>query len=296
MIQRVTQATLIRELQASIARVQRQLLVAQDTVSSQKRLHEASDDPAAVARVNRLRGETRALTALSGNVAFGTTVLGAEDASLDLAEAVMTRAREIATQQASGLMSPEARQQAAEEVKELERSLLALGNTAVGGRYVFGGLVSGAAPFANFDDPGFDPTTAYTGPSDPFVIRSGTDQSLRLTTAGNQVFGQSLLALDNLRQTLEAGNAPVTSLDEIENGAATLRAERASVGARLARVQRLGQEISNALDNVRKELGRLEDADLALAISDLVQLQTALQATLAVGSALQTSILDYVNP
>jgi len=296
MIQRVTQATLIRELQASVARMQRQLVVAQETVSSQKRLLEASDDPAAVARVNRLRGETRALTALSDNVAFGTAVLGAEDAGLEQAETIMTRAREIATQQASGLTSPVARQQAAEEVTELERSLLALGNTAVGGRYVFGGLVSGAPPFANFDDPGFAPATAYTGPGDPFVIRSGTDQSLRLTTAGNQVFGESLLAIDNLRQTLEAGTAPVASLDEIENGAATLRAERASVGARLARAQSRDQEISGALNNVRKALGGLEDADLTIAISDLVQLQSALQATLAAGSALQTSILDYVNP
>jgi len=296
MIQRVTQATLIRELQASVARMQRQLVVAQETVSSQKRLLEASDDPAAVARVNRLRGETRALTALSDNVAFGTAVLGAEDAGLEQAETIMTRAREIATQQASGLTSPVARQQAAEEVTELERSLLALGNTAVGGRYVFGGLVSGAPPFANFDDPGFAPAIAYTGPGDPFVIRSGTDQSLRLTTAGNQVFGESLLAIDNLRQTLEAGTAPVASLDEIENGAATLRAERASVGARLARAQSRDQEISRALNNVRKALGGLEDADLTIAISDLVQLQSALQATLAAGSALQTSILDYVNP
>lgn len=296
MIQRVTQATLIRELQASVARMQRQLVVAQETVSSQKRLLEASDDPAAVARVNRLRGETRALTALSDNVAFGTAVLGAEDAGLEQAETIMTRAREIATQQASGLTSPVARQQAAEEVTELERSLLALGNTAVGGRYVFGGLVSGAPPFANFDDPGFAPATAYTGPGDSFVIRSGTDQSLRLTTAGNQVFGESLLAIDNLRQTLEAGTAPVASLDEIENGAATLRAERASVGARLARAQSRDQEISGALNNVRKALGGLEDADLTIAISDLVQLQSALQATLAAGSALQTSILDYVNP
>lgn len=295
MIERVTQATLLRELQASVTRLQRQLVKAQETVSSQKRLLEASDDPTGAARANRLRGETRALMALRDGVAFGTAVLGAEDAALDQGEAILTRAREIATQQASGLTTAAARQQAAEEVAELERSMLALGNTAVAGRYVFGGLASGAAPFANLDDPGFDPAAAYTGPSDPFVIRSGADQSLRLTTAGDQVFGQSLVALDNLRQTLAAGDAPVTSLDEIETGAATLRAERASVGARLARSQSRDQEIAGALDGARKALGAIEDADLTISISDLVQLQSALQATLAAGSALQTSILDYVH-
>ena len=295
MIERVTQATLLRELRASVARLQRQLVEAQETVSSQKRLHEASDDPAGAARANRLHGETRALTALRDGVAFGTGVLGAEDAALDQGQALLTRAREIAAQQSSGLMTAAARQQAAEEVAEIERSLLALGNTAIGGRYVFGGLASGAAPFANLDDPGFDPATAYTGPSDPFVITAGASQSIRLTTPGGQVFGQSLVALDNLRQTLAAGDAPVTSLDEIETGAVTLRAERASVGARLARSQSRDQEIVGAIDGARKALGAVEDADLTMAISELVQLQSALQVTLAAGSTLQTSLLDYVR-
>jgi len=294
-IERVTQATLLRELQASVTRLQAQLVTAQEIVSSQKRLREASDDPAGAARANRLHGEVSALTALRNGVSFGTAVLGAEDGALGQGQAILTRASEIATQQASGLITTAERQQAAQEVTELERSLLALGNTAIAGRHVFGALASGAAPFASLDDPGFDPATAYTGPSDPFVIRAGADQSIRLTTPGNQVFGQSLVALDNLRQTLAAGNAPVASVDEIQTGAAALSAERASVGARLGRLQNRDQEIAGALDATNKELSSIEDADLTIAISNLVQLQNALQATLAAGSALQTSILDYVH-
>jgi flagellar hook-associated protein 3 FlgL len=296
MITRVTQGTLLRDLRASIARLQVQLAAGQETVSTQKRLREPSDDPAAVARVNRLRGEASALDALRDGVGFGVAALGAQDEALGQADALLTRAREIATQQASGLTTTTARQQASEEVAELERGLLALGNTSVAGRHVFGGLASGAAPFASFDDPGFDPTAPYSGPAAPFAIRIGTDETLRVTTPGDQVFGGAVAALDDLRQTLAAGNAPVANLDAIDTASATIGAERASVGARLARLDGRSSEIAGALVGTRKLLGATEDADLTQSIAELVQLQSALQATLAAASTLQTSILDYLRP
>ena len=139
MISRVTQGTLLRDLRASITRLQVQIAAGQEAVSTQKRLREPSDDPAAVARAQRLRGEVSALDALRDGVGFGIAALGAQDEALGEADAILTRAREIATQQASGLTSTTARQQASQEVAELERGLLALGNTSIAGRHVFGG-------------------------------------------------------------------------------------------------------------------------------------------------------------
>jgi flagellar hook-associated protein 3 FlgL len=296
MITRVTQGTLLRDLRASIARLQVRLAAGQETVSTQKRLREPSDDPAAVARAHRLRGEVSALDALRDGVGFGIAALGAQDDALGQADAILTRAREIATQQASGLTSTTARQQASQEVAELERGLLALGNTSIAGRHVFGGLAAGAAPFASFDAPGFDPTAAYSGPSAPFTIRIGTDETLRVTTPGDQVFGGAIVALDDLRQTLAAGTAPVANLDALDAASATIGAERTSVGARLSRLDGRSTEITGALAGTRKLLGATEDADLTQSISELVQLQGALQATLAAASTLQTSILDYLKP
>jgi flagellar hook-associated protein 3 FlgL len=293
MISRVTQGTLFRELRRSVERIQRDIAAAQETISSQKRLREASTDPSGAARVNRLRADLSGLAAWRDGVGFGIAVLAAEDGAIDQAQTILTRAREIATQQASGLQTPASRQQAAAEVAELERGLLTLGNTQLGGRYVFGGLVSGPPPFAGLDDPGFDPTTAYGGTADTFSIRTGADQTVRLSTAGDDVFGAAIEAIDELRQTLAAGNAPVASLDDIETAAEVLREERASVGGRQARLEGRTEEIEASLVDTQKLLGSLEDADLTVSISELTQLQTALQATLATASTLQTSILDY---
>ena len=54
------------------------------------------------------------------------------------------------------------------------------------------------------------------------------------------------------------------------------------------RVERRGQGLGDAL-------GDIEGADYATVITELTQLQTALQATLQSGQTLQTSILDYLS-
>jgi len=291
---RVTQSTIFRTLTSSVDRLQRQLARAQEEVSSQKKLLSASDDPAGAAQANRLRGENTSLKALDDGIGFGTAVLGAQDGALDQAGNLVARAQEIATQQASGLTTPEARQQASEEVAQIERGMLTLANTQVAGRYVFGGLATGPQPFANLDDPGFDPTTAYSGSTTPFTLPIASGQTVTLTTPGDQVFGSTITALDHLRTTLAAGTSPDTSVDELNVAGDALRAERANVGGRVTRLQDRSAQIGRLSDTATSLLSGVEDADLTTAISQLVQLQTALQATLASGSTLQQSILDYL--
>lgn len=295
MIARVTQSTISRQLLGGVRQIERRLLDAQDQLSSGKRLRAASDDPAGAALVNGLRAESRDLTALTRTVNFGTAVLSAEDDALEQAESLLVRAREIASQQAGGLASTQSRQQAAAEVAEIERGLIALANTQVDGRYVFAGLASGATPFTALDDGGFDPLNPYTGGADPFVVRTSDTTTTRLTTPGDQVFGASIAALDELRLTLAAGNPPTTSIDTVEQAAEGLRGERASVGGRARQLADRATDITAGIARVTERLGDIEGADYATVVTELTLLQTALQATLASGQTLQTSILDYLS-
>lgn len=295
MIGRVTESMINRQLLGNVRLLERKLLDAQDALSSGKRLREPSDDPAGTAIVNGLNAQSRDLKALTRTIGFGRAVLSAEDDALDQAESLMVRAKEIATQQAGGLATPTSRQQAAEEVEQIERQLLALGNTQVDGRHVFGGLYGGTAPFASLDDVGFDPLAPYSGPTDPFTIRTAEATTVRLTTRGDQVFGSSIAAIDELRQTLLAGNAPTTSIDTVSDAAETVRGERASVGGRARQLDDRSTEITASLTRITERLGDVQAADYAAVITELTQLQAALQATLSSGQTLQTSILDYLN-
>jgi len=293
MIARVTQSTMIRDLLGDVRRLERRMADAQAALTSGKRLRTASDDPTGAALAERLRGESRDLAALRETVSFATAVLGAQDEVLAQADGILARARELAAQQSGSFASTASRQAAAEEVAELERALLSLGNTTIGGRAIFGGLASGTAPFAQLDDPGFDPLNPYSGPTDPFVVRTADDTTLRLTTRGDQVFGAAIAALDGLRQTLEGGASPEASLDALDQAAEVMRAERASVGGRARRASERADEIRAGLTRAEVQLGAVEDADFAAVVTELTQLQTALQAALQAGNVLQESILDH---
>lgn len=296
MVSRVTERTLIADFTYSVSRLRRQQADAQNALSSQKRLREASDDPVGVARSTSLRGEAKELAAFKDSVGLATTTLGAQDNVLGQVHDMLIRAREIAAGLSSGLVTPEARQTAAEEVKEIERGLLSLANTTVGGRYVFGGLATSGPPFASFDSPGFSPATAYSGATAPFSVRTARDETVRITTSGGDVFGSSLAAIDDLRQTLETGNEPSANLSTLEGAAEDIRQERASVGGRLARLQMRNTEIANAIVTNKTVLGGIEDADLTETITELAQVQNALEATLTAGtSLLQKSILDFLR-
>jgi len=296
MVSRVTERTLIADFTFAVSRLRRQQADAQDALSSQKRLREASDDPVGAARSTSLRGESRELEAFRDSVGVATTTLGAEDGVLGEVHDILIRARELAAGLTGGLTTPEARQTAAEEVTELERGMLSLANTTVAGRYIFGGLSTSGPPFANLDDPGFTPAGAYSGPTTPFSVQTARDETVRITTNGDDVFGSSLQAIDDLRQTLVAGNDPSASLTPLENAGEDIRQERASVGGRLARLQTRDQEIGNSLLTTKTLLGNVEDADLTETITQLAQLQNALQATLTAGTSLmQTSILDFLR-
>src|SRR5581483_9927200 len=163
MVSRVTTSLLYRELVTRVGRLQTRLAAANDEVSSQRRLREASNDPSGAALAARLQGEKADVGAVRSALGFATQVVARQDLALDQSDRILARAREIATLTANGTATVESRQQAAVEVAELERGLLAQANTELSGRYVFAGLTSGAAPFASLDDSGFDPLNPYSG-------------------------------------------------------------------------------------------------------------------------------------
>lgn len=285
---------MIREMVARFGELQRRLGRSQLEVGSGLRLHEAADDPSGTAQLSRLRSELADLGALKDGASFGVTALAAQDAAIEEAQAILTRARELATQHSNDLVRPQDRQQAALEVEELERGLLTLANTRVAGRYVFSGLSTGAAPFTQYDDPGFAAATAYTGSLETFSIRTGPDDvTTRLTTPGDQVFGDAIVALDQLRQTLAAGSPPTVELDAVTTAMDGLSAERASIGGRVRRLEDRLNEMANGVRDTEKIIGSIQDADLAEVATELTQLQNALNATLQSAQSLQTSILDY---
>ena len=300
-ISRISDAQVFSFLTDRVGRQQVTINSLQEQIASGKRFASPDQDPVGAAQVVRLDGNVSALGQYAESTRFGGDVLGAQDDALGQAGNLLVRAQEIATQQASGLLGPEERVAAAQEVQGLLEGLTALGNSEQAGRRLFGGLALDApAPFAAppNDLSTYDPTTAYTGSTQDFSVKigSGATERVRISSRGDSVFQSSLQALHDLWTALDTNGNVAGTLGGLAQGRADLAAERASVGARQAQLIDRTSQVSSLTTQQQKALSTVRDADLATVITQLTQAQTALQATLAAGAQLaQTSLVNLLK-
>jgi flagellin-like hook-associated protein FlgL len=189
-ISRVSDAQTFAFVAERAGSLQVRIRALQEQVASGRKLTRADQDPIGAGQVVRHGDALAALAQHAESSRFGTAVLGGQDDALGEAEALLVRAEEIATQQASGLLSPDERAAAREEVRGLLDALTALGNAELAGRRLFGGLaLDAAAPFADPSDDltTYDPTTAYGGSAQPFELKvgSGPSDRVRISTPGS---------------------------------------------------------------------------------------------------------------
>ncbi len=272
----------------------------QEQVASGQKLLSPEDDPLAAAQATRVRASIASLTQHGDASDFGSQVLGAQDQALGDAENLLVRAEEIATQQASGLVSQSERDAAREEVHGLLQALTASGNTELAGRRIFAGLALDApAPFADPDSAGYSPATAYDARyTQDFYVQTGSAASerVRVTTKGDQVFEPALQALSDLDAALAPGGDVKGTLAELKQGRDALAAERSSVGARQSQLTGRSTQLQALVVQEQKSLSAVNDVDLVSVIARLTQTQTALQATLAAGSQIaRTSLVNLLQ-
>src|SRR2546428_5278843 len=299
-ISRVSDAQSFSLLVDRTGQLQVSLQTLEQEVAGGKRLFTPDDDPLGAAAATRAHSSLAALAQYGSASSFGTDVLGAEDKALGEAEQILVRAEEIATQQASSLLSPAERAAAREEVHGLLEGLTSLGNSELGGRRLFSGLaLDGAVPFASVPDDvsGYDPK-AYTGSAQEFSVKVGgaSSERVRITTRGDAVFGSSLQALKDLWTALDTNGDTAGTLAGLAAARDDLSTERASVGARQAELVGRTSQVKSLTIDQQKALSEAEDAALVAVIARLTQTQTALQAALTAGAAIaRTSLVDLLR-
>jgi flagellar hook-associated protein 3 FlgL len=298
-IGRVSDAQLFDALGRRTAGLQASLERLTEQIASGRRLLLPADDPIGATEVVRLEGLLANLTQRETSAAFGGTVLAAQEEVLGEAEALLVRAREIAVQQASGFPGPGERQVAAEEVHGLLQGLTALANSEFAGRRLFAGLaLDGPPPFADPDSAGYTAAAAFTGSTQEFSIKIGADAiaRVRVSTRGDAVFEDALVALGSLETALRTNGDVAAALAALAEGSATLAAERGSVAARVATLTGTNVHARAYAVEATAALSRVRDADLTVLATQLRQAQTALEATVAAGAQLaQTSLLSLLR-
>ncbi|EPR41708.1 flagellar hook-associated protein 3 [Desulfovibrio sp. X2] len=212
--------------------------------SSQKRINRPSDDPVGTARVLDLRTSLSGIATYQKNIDTAKGWLNLADTTLLQVSDVITQAKGIAEQAATGTLSKENREQISYQARQLFEQLVSLANTSYDNKSIFAGHKVDKDAFAerlwatasdnSLDNGGW----TIEGSADKTVLVQFTDTAAasggsvsnigsatlgyRYSTDGGQTFtsvngpipvsgGKALLNLGGVKMTLDAGTQVTTT-------------------------------------------------------------------------------------
>jgi flagellar hook-associated protein 3 FlgL len=281
------QQRVLRDLQANLASVAK----AQAQVSSGKRFERMSEDPLAGSQVLTADRGLRALDQYRRNSTAARSRVDAEEAVLDQLTDLLTRAKELATQEGTGTSTPVGRAATAAEVQRIIEQVVQLGNTQVGSEYIFAGHQIGQP---------FDASGTYSG--DDGARQSEVGQGYLMTTnhTGRELLVNSgvLGGLQSLLGQLQTGT-PTTiqgTISGIDAAFTQVQTMLATTGARSRQIDSAMQNADAIETSLRLTKSDAQDVSLEETTTRLVSTQTTIQAALLSASrVLNMSLTDYLK-
>ena len=316
---RVTDNATLRMVVASLQQQQEKIYNLQEQVSSGMKINSPSDDPVSAQQALDIKVLIAQNDQYSRNIESGKTWLEQMDSSLSSMNSTLVRVKELATQMSNGTYDAAARQNAANEIEQLKAQLISLGNTQIGGKYVFGGYVTDQPPFTTTDGVPTATDTAghYTGTTDSIIIQIDQQSTIAINYDGGKLLrggtppgssGTDVIGVPNDPNNLHGLNGLITALNnndvsgitnaitDVTSSIQQIQAAQSEVGARENRLETASEKLTGTKDYLTKALSGKEDADYTQVLSDIAKQQTIYQATLQATSIFsKISLLDYMK-
>ena len=186
----------------------------------------------------------------------------------------------------------EVRASAASEIRTLRDQILALANTEVRGRYIFAGSQVLSVPFTIAGD-------AVTYQGDLAVNSIEVSRGFRISqnVPGVSVFASVFNTIESLASALDIDDQAgiQAALGGFSAALGGLSRARAQVGSDLGVLQNLESELGGEKTNLRARQSRIQDANLAEAVTELTRIQTALKATLSAEAIVgKNNLFDFL--
>jgi flagellar hook-associated protein 3 FlgL len=263
---------------------QSQLSETQLQVSTGRRILTPSDDPAGASRIVDYNRKIETLEQYLNNADRAATRLEFEEQAIAGTANILLRARELAVQGSSDLLTQENRTAIAAEIRELRDQMIGLANTRdAQGEYIFAGYQTGTEPF---DEPAVG-VVNYVGDLGERQLQISSGRRVTDGNNGHEVFvdvetagGKRSLfdTLEQLATDLENNLNVNAYLDDLDLAVSHTSSIRATIGGRLNAIDEqvaVNEEVKLVLETHRS--GE-EDLDYAEAISRLDRQLVALEA------------------
>lgn len=296
---RVATRSFYHSMQERILRLSGDLKRINEKISSGKNVNRPSDDPLSLIDSLGLKANLSQLEQYQRNMKKGESWLNLSESVLSQVLHLIDRAQEMAIQMANDTQSAETRAYAATEVGHLLDQAISLGNTRLGGTYIFSGYRTDTVPFLRATVGGIE-TAQYNGDANDFRILIGKGEELTVGKNGQAVFMTSGIfdTLGRLKQGLETNDRSAISqaIDQLRRVQERFNDEIADVGARTNRLEGKREVLSHLDLNLKERLSQVEDADFAKVIVELREKEMAYQAALLSSIRIaELTILNYIR-
>ena len=295
---RIATSSLFESLERRIQQLTEGLYTVNEKLASQKKINRPSDDPLGAATAIGYRNLLSQVDQYGRNLNTGKSWMDSGETALSQSQDLVTRAKEIAVQMANATQSAATRSNMATEVGHLLDQAISLGNTQVGGRYIFAGYQTGTTPFVRINNGTID-TAQYNGDGNDFQVAIGQNETLAVGRNGQTVFMNSTLfdTLGGLKLALETNN--VTEIQQaltgLDGSLDHFNVQLADVGARANRLETRQSILETMALNFEERLSEVEDADIAEMSIELKQVEMAYQAALMTTARVgNLSLTDYL--
>jgi flagellar hook-associated protein 3 FlgL len=275
-----------------------QLAKAQQQVSSGKRINGAGDDPRGAQQAVTERSTLNGIDAYTRASDSAATRLASADSVLTGYSDKLTAAITTALSAQGTQVNAAARASSAQTLRSLRDALVSDLNTTFNGNYLFSGTKSDTAAYAQVAG-----TWTYQGNADTAQVDVEAGRTVSVSFNGQAIAQGTdttdvFTALDTLATAVENGDntgisagldALQRAFDRAQRAQALLGTDEQGVSSAQVRLTAL----RTASDNRRS---KLEDVNMADAITRLQQADTAYRAALgAVSTAERQSLLDYLR-
>ncbi|WP_028538143.1 MULTISPECIES: flagellar hook-associated protein FlgL [Paenibacillus] len=299
---RITQSMMSRSMMSNLQNNYRRLDKYQEQMMTNRRLNRPSDDPVGVASALQYRAEISSTTKFEENVEDADSWMAFTDSVLTETTQIIQRLSELAVQGGTDTVPADARNNIAQEVDQLYKQLVSLGNSQFKGKYIFNGERVNEQPYPS--DPA---NTAYSLDQGEMRYQIGAGIYIPVNLQGDKVFGVSgdpeglFAVIDNFKQAL-ADTSP-TGTTAIQNIIPALQKNlenvitaQAEVGGKQNRLTFTLNRLSDLNLNYTSLQSKTEDADMASVITELKTAESIYQASLdTMARIIRPSLVDFLN-
>jgi len=282
----------------AIAQTQQQINTDLEQIASGSTIHTPSDNPAGAASLVRNAGKTAEADQFLRSVNGISEEMQNADSALNSVVSVLQRAISLGVEGANGTINASDRAALAAEVQGIQSQLLSLANLSYQGNFVFAGTATQTAPYIL--DSTAPSGVRYVGNDNVNTVTVGDNLSVKANLPGSQLFTAAgtdvFQAIQDLITNLQSGTNIDAAVNSVSTAYEHINAQRVFYGNGMNQLNSQKTFLNSETTQLAEQQNNISGTDLSKVISDLVNAQTARQATLeAISQTQQTNLFNYIK-